>query len=130
MKKIFEIEKNIFNLKGLKVEFNNLIKEGNKYFHCKNFSNIFGNMSASKLLYNFTECKMPEDCLISIYFIPVEKPKNYEIFYKYDSCSIPKEVLLFIGSYDGENAEYICPIFPPYIDAKAADEIMAKVLKL
>lgn len=121
-----EIEKNIVYLKGLKVEFKYLIKEGEKYFYCKNFNIIFGNVSASKLLYNFTEYTIPEDYLLTIYYIPVEKPKNYETYYKYDSGAIPKEVLIFIGSSDGENVEYICPVFPPYIDAKVSDDIMQK----
>lgn len=129
MKKIFEIEKNIFDLKGLKIEFDNLIKENQKYFYGKNFNEIFGKMSASKFIYNFTECEIPEDCHISIYFIPLEKPENYETYYMHDCCTIPKEALFFIGSYDGENAEYICPVFPPYMEPKAVKQIFAKVLK-
>ena len=129
MKKIFEIEKNIFDLKGFKVEFNNLIKENQKYFYGKNFNEIFGKMSASKFLYNFTECEVPENCSIFIYFIPLEKPKNYETYYVYDCCTTPKEALLFIGSYDGENAEYISPIFPPFMEPNVVRQIFAKILK-
>ena len=31
----------------------------------------------------------------------LEKPENYETYYMHDCCTIPKEALFFIGSYDG-----------------------------
>ena len=129
MKKISDIEKNIFGLEGIKIEFNTLLKDKEKYFHGNNVKKYLDYMSPCKILYNFTELDVPDECFYSFYFIPTNKPDNYDVFYRYDNCSIPKEVLIFIGSSDGENAEYICPIFPPYIDVKVADEIMAKILK-
>ena len=129
MKKISDIEKNIFGLDGIKIEFNAFFKDKEKYFHGNYLKKSLDCMSPCKILYHFTEIDVPDECFYSFYYIPTIKPDNYDVFYRYDNCSIPKEVLIFIGSSDGENAEYICPIFPPYIDVKVADEIMAKILK-
>lgn len=129
MKKISDIEKNILGLDGIKIEFNTVLKDKEKYFHGNNLKKSLDYMSPCKILYSFTEIDVPDECFYSFYYIPTNKPDNYDVFYKHDCCSIPKEVLIFIGSSDGENAEYICPVFPPYIDSKISDKIMAKIMK-
>ena len=129
MKKISEIEKNIFSLNGSKIEYSCLIENGIQFFNFKDFNKIFGKYSPCKLLYTLTECKVPENCFYAYYFIPTEKPENYNMFYKYDTGMIPTEFLVFIGSSDKTTAEYVVPIFPPYIDAQISDKLFSKILK-
>ena len=126
MKKISDIEKNIFELQGIKLEFDTLLKDKEKYF--QGVEKYLDKMSPCEILYNFTELDVPDECFYSFYYIPTNKPDNYDEFYGDDNCAIPKEVLILIGSSDGEKAEYICPIFPP-IDVKVSNEIMEKILK-
>ncbi|MCD8040058.1 MAG: hypothetical protein LUF82_00875 [Clostridia bacterium] len=122
---LIETEKIIMDsLHGEKIEFNDLIKNNRKYFYCKDFGKMYSNITASGLLRTFTGIVISEDCVFAIYYIPTEKPKDYELFYKYDNLSVPKEVLIFIASEDGVNADYICPIFTPYINAETQNEIM------
>ena len=49
------------------------------------------------------------------------------MFYKNIKATVPKEVLLFLGSHDKIIADYICPLFPPYISAEDCDKIMSKI---
>lgn len=128
MKKISEIEKNIFALNGSKIEYSYLIENGTKFFNLKDFSNIFGKFSPCKLLYALTECEVPEDCFYAYYYIPTEKPEKYNMYYKHDNGMIPTEFLFFVGSSNKAVAEYIVPIFPPYLDVKISDELFSKIL--
>ncbi len=130
MSSIAEIEESIFALGGVKLEYDNLIKDGEKYFHDANFTgNILPRLSPCGLLYNFTGQEVPEECFYAYYYIPTDKPQNYQMFYKNIKATVPKEVLLFLGSHDKITADYICPLFPPYISAGDCDQIMSKMNK-
>jgi len=63
-------------------------------------------------LFNFTEIEMPEECFDSVYCIPTAKDNAYiQEVINGDLCS-PAECLVFLGTKDGVNAEYICSAFP------------------
>ena len=60
MSSIAEIEESIFALGGVKLEYDNLIKDGEKYFHDANFTgNILPRLSPCGLLYNSTGQEVP-----------------------------------------------------------------------
>lgn len=136
MKTLSEIENNIINkLHGVKLEYSRLIEDGQKYIHDKKFNQRFAGMTACGFIYSFTETEIPEVYIRGIFYIPTEKPTDYEQYYKeivvngktIGGAAIPKEVLIFTGSSDGVNADYIIPVFPPYLSTETMDDIMDKI---
>ena len=118
-----KIKNNIIKkLNGVKVEENNLMD-------C--FCNIDEEMktfSPTQWLYNFTELEIPEQYYDSVYYVPIEKDNQYTEFVLRGHTVSSTGVLIFLGTENGKEADYVCSIFPFGFSFVEQNRIMTKLL--
>ena len=124
---IENVENKIYSrLHGVKLSVSQLYLNMETYFN----GNIeeFRKLSPSQLQEIWTEINIPDVNFYGFYFIPINKPADYNIFYQNSNSAIPTEFIICIGSLDGMTADFITSIIPPYVSIEQMDMIMNVVV--
>jgi len=110
-----KVKKAIIKLKGERISPSQLID-------CfENPCEIMESFSPSQWLFNFTEIEMAENFFDSVYRIPIKGNDDG----RKRTCTYAKEYLIFLGTEDGINADYLCSIYPPFVAVEENDRIFS-----